>query len=308
MNTSFLAIIKRIAAEQGEGILADAARLKAIVKDYAQNEPQPLRLAFGRAVEEGAYNALKSAPDAAERASRKAAIVQSLRDNHGLDPALSAEALDILEAALAGAGTATPQYQQPYQQPQVAPQSPSASPPPQYQQSQYQQSAPPPQYQQPNQPYYQGQWQQSAGQYQQPYPQSPAAPPPQYQQAGQGTAQKNAWQYFTDAFKKYTVFDGRARRSEYWYFTLFNWIFYFACCIIDNATGMYFTESFGVLETIQMLAFLLPSFAAAVRRLHDIDRSGWWCLVPIYNIVLFCREGNTGINKYGSDPKQFGAP
>jgi hypothetical protein len=148
MNTSFLAIIKRITAEQGEGILGDAARLKSFIKDYAQSEPQPLRLAFGRAVEAGAYNALKSAPSAAERASRKAAIAQNLHNNYWLDPALCAEALDILEAALTGGGGGTP--------------------PPQYQQSQYQQSAQPPQYQAP------------PPQYQPP----PAAPqyPPQYQQ------------------------------------------------------------------------------------------------------------------------------
>jgi hypothetical protein len=100
MNTNFLAIVKQIAAEQGEGILGDAARLGAFIKKYALAVPQPLRIAFGRAIEEGAYNALKSALSAAERASRKAAIAQTLRNNYGVDPALCAEALDTLEAAL----------------------------------------------------------------------------------------------------------------------------------------------------------------------------------------------------------------
>jgi hypothetical protein len=102
MNDNLLAIVKQIAAEYGEKVLAEPKRLKAFFDDLAQDAPKPLRLAFGRAVEEGAYNALKSAPDAAERALRKAAIAQRLRDEHGLDMALSGEALDILEAALFG--------------------------------------------------------------------------------------------------------------------------------------------------------------------------------------------------------------
>jgi hypothetical protein len=103
MNTNLLKVVKHIATEYGEDVLGDAKRLKAFFGDLAKDEPKPLRLAFGRAIEEGAYNALKSAPDAAECASRKAAIAQRLRDEHGLDVALSAEALDILEAALFGA-------------------------------------------------------------------------------------------------------------------------------------------------------------------------------------------------------------
>jgi formylglycine-generating enzyme required for sulfatase activity len=102
MNTNLLAIVKHIAAEYGENVLCDPKRLKAFFGDLAKDEPKPLRLAFGRAVEEDAYNALKSAPDAAERAERKAAIAQKLLDEHGLDLGLSGEALDILEAALFG--------------------------------------------------------------------------------------------------------------------------------------------------------------------------------------------------------------
>jgi hypothetical protein len=100
MNTNLLNIVKQITAGYGEGILADPARLKAFFSDLAKDEPKPLRIAFGRCVEAGAYAALKNAPDAAERAERKTVIAQRLRDEHGLDPALCAEALDILEAAL----------------------------------------------------------------------------------------------------------------------------------------------------------------------------------------------------------------
>jgi hypothetical protein len=102
MNTTLVHIVKQIIAANGETILEDPARLKAFFSDLAKDEPKPLRLAFGRSLEAGAYIALKTAPDAAERAVRKAAIAQRLRDEHGLDIALCGEALDILEAVLCG--------------------------------------------------------------------------------------------------------------------------------------------------------------------------------------------------------------
>jgi hypothetical protein len=102
MNTTLVTIVKRIIAEQGEGVLGDPKRLKAFFSDLAKDEPKPLRTVFGRCVEAGAYTALKTTPDAAERAKRKAAIAQRVYGEHGLDPALCAEALDILEAALYG--------------------------------------------------------------------------------------------------------------------------------------------------------------------------------------------------------------
>jgi tetratricopeptide (TPR) repeat protein len=97
-----LSIVKHIAVQYGEGVLNDPARLKAFFGDLAKDEPKPLRIAFGRCVEAGAYIALKTEPDAAERSARKAAIAQRVRDEEGMDTALCAEALDILEAALFG--------------------------------------------------------------------------------------------------------------------------------------------------------------------------------------------------------------
>jgi formylglycine-generating enzyme required for sulfatase activity len=107
MNTNLLSVVKHITAHYGEAVLDDAKRLKAFFADLAKDEPRPLRLAFCHCIETGAYNALKTAPDAAERDLRKTALAQRLRDEHGLDPALCAEALDILEAALFG-DTQTP--------------------------------------------------------------------------------------------------------------------------------------------------------------------------------------------------------
>jgi hypothetical protein len=139
VNTNLLDIVRRIVAEQGEGILGDPQRLKAFFSDLARDEPKPLRLAFGRCVEAGAYAAMKTAPDAAERAERKAAIAQRVRDDQGTDITLCAEALDILEAALYGAQPAPPPVSP--SRPQYTP------PPPQQPRPSYQQAAP---YQQTN--------------------------------------------------------------------------------------------------------------------------------------------------------------
>jgi hypothetical protein len=74
MNGNLLVIVKQIAAQQGEAILGDPQRLKGFIRGFAKNEPLPLCLAFDRAVEEGAYNTLKTAPNSGERSARKAAI------------------------------------------------------------------------------------------------------------------------------------------------------------------------------------------------------------------------------------------
>jgi uncharacterized membrane protein YhaH (DUF805 family) len=93
--------------------------------------------------------------------------------------------------------------------------------------------------------------------------------------------------------KKYATFSGRARRSEFWYFYLFYIIVYAIGAVVGISIGspniMY----------LFILPFWLPTFAAAVRRMHDVGRSGWFILVPIYNIVLWCTESNSGTNKYG---------
>jgi hypothetical protein len=102
MNTNLLTIVKQLIASNGENILGDPQRLKSFFNDLAKDEPKPLRLAFGRCIESGAYAALKTAPDAVERGARKTAIALQVRDEYGLDITLCAEALDILEAALFG--------------------------------------------------------------------------------------------------------------------------------------------------------------------------------------------------------------
>jgi len=103
--------------------------------------------------------------------------------------------------------------------------------------------------------------------------------------------------WYLTVLKKYATFNGRARRSEYWYFFLFNIIF----SILLSFSAVFLRIP--ILGTIYSLAVLVPGIAVAVRRMHDVNKSGWYCLIPIYNFILACTEGTSGPNNYGSDPK-----
>ncbi|WP_286828716.1 MULTISPECIES: DUF805 domain-containing protein [Kordiimonas] len=108
------------------------------------------------------------------------------------------------------------------------------------------------------------------------------------------------------AFKKYATFSGRASRSEYWWFFLFYILAFMAASFIDVAMGN--VES-GIMGWIVLLILFLPTIAISVRRLHDINMSGWWYLVflvPIVGIFFmvfwFTKKGDEGDNRFGSDP------
>lgn len=117
-------------------------------------------------------------------------------------------------------------------------------------------------------------------------------------------------QWYTDVLKKYAVFSGRARRKEYWMFTLVNVIISAVLSVLDTIIGTTNDTGNGLLSTLYGLAVLLPSIAVTVRRLHDTDRSAWWLLillVPVIGwivmVVFMVLEGNPGDNRYGPDPK-----
>jgi uncharacterized membrane protein YhaH (DUF805 family) len=105
-------------------------------------------------------------------------------------------------------------------------------------------------------------------------------------------------------FRKYAVFKGRARRPEYWWWTLFNLLLSVALALADWAiAGVNGPE---VLSNLANLALFLPSLAVGVRRLHDTDRSGWWILlwlIPLIGwiiiIVFLCQRGTEGANRFG---------
>jgi len=107
-------------------------------------------------------------------------------------------------------------------------------------------------------------------------------------------------EYYLKVLKNYAVFDGRARRSEYWYFTLFNALIVFALGFTAELSGSIVSTS------IYQLAVFIPTVAVGVRRMHDVGKSGWFLLIPIYNIILLVSEGDRGNNYYGPDPKNPG--
>lgn len=100
--------------------------------------------------------------------------------------------------------------------------------------------------------------------------------------------------------KKFADFEGRARRKEYWMFFLFSLIVSFVLGAIDE---MITPGGIGFLGLIFQLGVLVPSIAVAIRRMHDVGKSGWFILIPIYNLILAVSEGEKGTNQYGPDPK-----
>jgi uncharacterized membrane protein YhaH (DUF805 family) len=108
--------------------------------------------------------------------------------------------------------------------------------------------------------------------------------------------------YFIKVLKNYAVYNGRARRAEYWYFVLFNVIINFVVGFVAGFIGA------PIIGTIVSLAFLVPGIAVGVRRMHDVNKSGWYLLIPIYNLILACTEGDKGDNQYGPDPKTVAEP
>jgi uncharacterized membrane protein YhaH (DUF805 family) len=118
-------------------------------------------------------------------------------------------------------------------------------------------------------------------------------------------------------YRRYTDFQGRSRRTEYWMFFLFTFLVYavFEGLIAAVGGGRLHPNIIGVLLSILLAVFVLgsmiPSIAVGVRRLHDTNRSGWFVLlglIPLLGgiivIVLMCLDGTAGENRFGPDPKQ----
>ena len=107
---------------------------------------------------------------------------------------------------------------------------------------------------------------------------------------------------YLEVLKKYAVFSGRARRTEYWMFLLISEII-----VLVLGTGEMLSGGPGIMAHIYNLAVLIPTIAVGVRRMHDTDHSGWWLLFPIVNIVFACTEGTRGDNRFGANPKASGS-
>ena len=107
-------------------------------------------------------------------------------------------------------------------------------------------------------------------------------------------------------FMLYTVFTGRAEKSEFWWFFLFTFILGVMASIIDSTLG--FDQAIGGnggVTTLIQIATFLPSIAVGSRRLHDTGRSGWWQLLWIVIIIgwipliMWLASKSDVDNKYG---------
>ena len=128
--------------------------------------------------------------------------------------------------------------------------------------------------------------------------------------------------WYIRVLKKYAVFSGRARRTEYWMFVLFNFIFSLVASLLQLAIfGMALwvfsplSIEYGVIGSfipvVYYIAVFVPTLAVSVRRLHDIGKSGWYLLInlipiagPIWFLVLVCSDSQPGDNEYGPNPKE----
>jgi uncharacterized membrane protein YhaH (DUF805 family) len=104
-------------------------------------------------------------------------------------------------------------------------------------------------------------------------------------------------EWYIKVLSNYATFTGRARRKEFWMFCLISSCISISVSIFGAVVDAPFFSS------IYSLCILLPGIGLYIRRMHDLDRSGGWACVPIYNIVLCCTEGTKGTNQYGPDPK-----
>ena len=117
--------------------------------------------------------------------------------------------------------------------------------------------------------------------------------------------------WYLRVIKNYAVFSGRARRKEYWMFTLFNIIFIILVSLLDSILFKTAFDGFGPLYVIYFLAIFIPGLAVGIRRLHDVGKSGWWIfiiLIPligaVWLLVLLLLDSQPGENKYGPNPKE----
>jgi uncharacterized membrane protein YhaH (DUF805 family) len=111
-------------------------------------------------------------------------------------------------------------------------------------------------------------------------------------------------------FSNYFKFSGRASRSEYWWFTLFITLMGIVAVLADHAVtpGYAYPDDVGFIELIWNLIIIIPSTSLSVRRLHDVNHSGWWLLLVLTGIgalvILYwtIKKGDTDTNKYGINP------
>lgn len=104
--------------------------------------------------------------------------------------------------------------------------------------------------------------------------------------------------YASVLFKNYVNFKGRSRRKEFWIYFFLSGIIYLG---LKSILG-YISPAEDLFLDLFIITTLIPGIAVGVRRMHDINKSGWYFFFPLYNIYLCTVMGDTGANKYGDDP------
>jgi len=121
--------------------------------------------------------------------------------------------------------------------------------------------------------------------------------------------------WYLKALKQYADFSGRARRKEYWMFTLFNMIIIYALILVMMVGNAIKSSELSLLGMVlyggYALAIIVPSLAVCVRRLHDIGKSGWYFfigLIPLVGgiilLIWLFKDSQAGKNEYGANPKE----
>ena len=130
----------------------------------------------------------------------------------------------------------------------------------------------------------------------------PAAPG--YNAPSPATPQMDIATAVRSVLSQYANFTGRARRSEFWWFYLANFLASIVASIIDQVIGV------PLFQVVVALGLLIPGLAVGARRLHDIGKSGWWqliALVPLVGIIVlivfWCQDGDQAPNQHGPSPK-----
>ena len=119
--------------------------------------------------------------------------------------------------------------------------------------------------------------------------------------------------YYLSVLKKYATFKGRARRAEYWYFSLFNFIIIaiIQMSLILSTGNNLLNTLYWILTFLYLILVITPGLAVSVRRMHDVGKSGWWLLITfipliggVWFFVLTVLDSTLGENKYGANPKE----
>ncbi|MFA7244719.1 MAG: DUF805 domain-containing protein [Candidatus Magasanikbacteria bacterium] len=108
---------------------------------------------------------------------------------------------------------------------------------------------------------------------------------------------------YLNVLKNYAQFQGRSTRREYWMFILFSILILIVLTFLDyKLLNVDVLKKDGPLVSIYNILLIIPSIAVGIRRMHDVDKSGWFILIPIYNLILATTTGTKGPNRFGEDP------